>query len=90
MPLVDDLRRFGAALPWPLRALGRGYLSFGKVFSRIITFLIMTILYWLVLPFFSFLRLGDPLKESLQPKNGTYWLEKKRVPETLERFARPF
>ena len=90
MPTLDPLRRFGASFPWVLRALGRGFFSYGHVMGLFLTVLIMSLIYWLVLPFFTFLKLGDPLKCRPNPGAASYWEDWKQNEQTVDRYSRPF
>jgi low affinity Fe/Cu permease len=66
-----------------------GFMSKWKRFAnhmgRIQTFVLMTIIYFLIVPFFSLVRFSDPLKLKLKKKSTTYWEAKKPVDTSLER-----
>ena len=48
------------------------------------TYVIVTLLYWLIIPFFSLIRLQNPLRLRL-PKDGSFWIERAPKPNVLER-----
>jgi hypothetical protein len=66
-----------------------GFLSKWKRFAnrmgRIQTFILMTIIYFLIVPFFSLVRFSDPLKLKLKKKSTSYWETKKEVDTSLEK-----
>ena len=66
-----------------------GFLSKWKRFAnrmgRIQTFILMTIIYFLIIPFFSLVRFSDPLKLRLKKKSTSYWETKKEIDTSLEK-----
>lgn len=52
------------------------------------TYLLLSVLYFLFIPFFSLVRFSDPLSKRLGA--ASYWRDRKPVPDTLERHRRPF
>jgi hypothetical protein len=77
-----------------LRAIWRGWMAFARVLGRVNTTLVLTIIYFLILPLFAPWRLKDPLRLRLssgQDGGKTYWLERAAAsePEPLERFLLP-
>ena len=52
------------------------------------TLLIMTVLFFVIVPVFSLVRLKDPLRKRLG--GDSYWESKKNEEQTLERYRRPF
>ena len=58
---------------------------FANFMGRIQTFILMTIIYFLIVPFFSLMRFSDPLKLKLKKESATYWEPKKPVDTSLER-----
>ncbi len=53
------------------------------------TYLIMTVVYVLIVPFFSLKRIVDPLR--LRLRGDTYWEPRKKQEDlTLERYYKPF
>lgn len=59
---------------------------FGTV---VVTPVVFTVLFIVVLPVFTLIRLRDPLRKKLDG-GGTYWEDHKRHDATLERLMRPF
>ncbi|MFC1587450.1 hypothetical protein ACFL54_03985 [Planctomycetota bacterium] len=85
---MSSLRKFGAGFPWPLRALGRGSISNGKVMGEFITAMGMAILYWMIIPFFTFIKFGDPLRLREDKESAGYWQEPKKMDQTIDRYSR--
>lgn len=76
--------------PYPLaRAVYVAWMSAAMLIGRVMTPLLLTVLFLLVLPWFSLIRLGDPLRKKLR-RTGSYWEDCKPYPSTLERMQRPF
>jgi hypothetical protein len=53
--------------------------------GRVQTFILMTIIYFLIVPFFSLVRFSDPLKLKLKKKSTSYWETKKEIDTSLEK-----
>ncbi|UCH96530.1 MAG: hypothetical protein JSV88_06690 [Candidatus Aminicenantes bacterium] len=66
-----------------------GFLSKWKRFAnrmgQIQTFILMTIIYFLIVPIFSLVRFSDPLKLRLKKKSTSYWEAKKEIDTSLEK-----
>jgi hypothetical protein len=66
-----------------------GFISKWKRFAnrmgRIQTFILMTIVYFLIVPIFSLVRFSDPLKLRLKKKSTSYWETKKEIDTSLEK-----
>ena len=66
-----------------------GFLSKWKRFAnrmgRIQTFILMTIVYFLIVPIFILVRFSDPLKLKLKKKSTSYWEIKKEIDTSLEK-----
>ena len=66
-----------------------GFLSKWKRFAnrmgRIQTFILMTIVYFLIVPIFSLVRFSDPLKLRLKKKSTSYWETKNEIDTSLEK-----
>lgn len=66
-----------------------GFISKWKIFAnklaRVQTFIMMTIVYFLVVPFFSLIRFSDPLKLKLKKKSDSYWEPKKEIDTSLDK-----
>lgn len=69
-----------------IEGLTKGLRKVGELNARIV----LSILYLLLLPFFSaYLRLKDAIDVQGRPR-GTFWRDVKKVPATAERYRRPF
>lgn len=71
-----------------LRKIWDGANVVAQAINWFMTGVICTVLFFTLLPLFSFRRLGDPLRKKLGA--DTYWEPYKNAPATLERFERPF
>ena len=58
--------------------------------GKIVTPVMLTIVFVLLLPIFSLIRLGDPLRLRLKPESESYWEDHQHHDSTLERTKRPF
>ncbi len=56
----------------------------------VVTFVLLTILYFVLLPFFLFIRLKDPLRLARSRSADSFWEDHPHHPATLERMLRPF
>ena len=66
------------------------WMSVAMAIGAVVTTILLTILFVVLLPWFSVIvRLGDPLRKKLNA-SGTYWEEYKPYPATMERLQRPF
>ena len=65
-----------------------GFMSKWKRFAnrmgRIQTFILMTVIYFLIIPILSLIRFSDPLKLKLNKRSASYWEPKKPVDTSLE------
>ncbi len=77
--------------PQALKPLYGPWMKFGLFLGIIMTAVMMTVLYIIVLPVFSLIRLKDPLrfKMNKDPK-ASYWEPHTMSESTIERFSRPF
>jgi hypothetical protein len=74
-----------AALRWLWRTWSRGARRIG----RFNTLLVLTVIYFLLIPLFALWRLRDPLR--LRPREGpTQWIDRSPVEQTAERFTHPY
>lgn len=48
------------------------------------TYVFVTLFYWIIVPFFSLIRLQNPLRLRL-PAAGSFWIERKPAPNSLDR-----
>ena len=67
-----------------LKKLWEGWKKFAHKLGVVQTYIIITLLYWLIIPFFSLIRLKNPLRLRL-PATGSFWEERKPDPNTLDR-----
>ncbi|NOX58507.1 MAG: hypothetical protein GXP29_06575 [Planctomycetes bacterium] len=66
------------------------WMSMGMFLGSIMTVVLMSVMFVVLLPIFSLIRLGDPLRLKLHPKGETYWEDYRKYEHTLDRNARPF
>ena len=72
------------------RALYVGWMSVVVPVGLVMSTVMLTVLFVLLLPVFSLVvRAGDPLRKKLKP-DGSYWEDYKPHEPTLERMQRPF
>jgi hypothetical protein len=70
-----------------LRPLWRAWMALARFLGKCNMLLVLTLIYWLVLPFFALYRLADPL--ALRPRPGrTFWRERPPREPTLEHYFR--
>jgi len=67
-----------------------GWMSAAFAIGAVMTVVLMTVLFIVLLPLFSLTRLADPLRMKLKPAGESYWEDHKHHESTLERTARPF
>lgn len=67
-----------------------GWMTGAFWIGRVVTPVMLTVLFVLVLPVFALIRLSDPLRLRLRPKGGSYWEDHRPQEHTLARMARPF
>jgi hypothetical protein len=53
--------------------------------AKVQTFVLMSIIYFLIVPFFSLVRLSDPLKIKIKKKTDSYWEPKKEMDVSIDR-----
>ncbi len=56
--------------------------------GAVMTLILLTVLFVVLLPVFTFIRLGDPLRK--RAAGGSYWEDHRREDPSLERALRPF
>jgi hypothetical protein len=75
------------------KTLGRpvyvGWMSAARAIGKVMTTILLSIVFFVLLPFFAFVKLRDPLGKKLRP-DGSYWTDHKPHEPTLERVRRPF
>jgi hypothetical protein len=67
-----------------------GWMSAAFFLGSIMTAVLMSALFIVLLPVFSLIRFADPLRLKLKPPGESYWEDHKHHESTLERTARPF
>ena len=66
------------------------WMKMAMCMGTIMTFVTLSVMFLVLLPVFSLIRLSDPLRMKLKPTGESYWEEYKEHEPTLERTARPF
>ncbi len=67
-----------------------GWMTIGMFLGGIMTFIMMSALFFVLLPVFSLIRFKNPLRLKLKPPGESYWEDCREHEPTLERTARPF
>jgi hypothetical protein len=67
-----------------LKTLWQGWKKFAHKLGVVQTYVLVTLFYWLIVPLFSLIRLKNPLRLRL-PSDGSFWLERKPAPNSMER-----
>ncbi len=76
-----------ACLGWG-RRIYVGWMIFGACLGVVVTAVLLTVLFFLFLPFFGLIRLSDPLRRRMGA--NSYWEPHRPHEATLERMARMF
>jgi hypothetical protein len=76
--------------PTTLRRICRGWLAFARLVGRFNTALVLTVIYFLVLPLFAIWRLADPLRLSRRWREVSGWNELPEEERTVESLERPY
>ncbi len=71
------------------KKLYAGWMRFAVFLGTVMTTLLCTILFFIVLPPFSLIRLKDPLRLRLDDTDS-YWEDYEPAEPTIERFQHPF
>ena len=58
--------------------------------GAVMTFVLLSVLFFVLLPWFTLIRLKDPLRTRLRGPGQSYWENHQHHESTLERTARPF
>jgi hypothetical protein len=81
-----------AVLSWAAPGLGRplhrGWMTVAAWLSAVMMAVLLTVLFIALLPFFTFIRLGDPLRK--RAEHESYWEPHARDAPSLDRVLRPF
>ena len=67
-----------------LKKTWQGWKKFAHKLGVAQTYIIITLFYWLIVPFFSLIRLQNPLRLR-QKGDSSYWIERKPTDNSLER-----
>jgi len=67
-----------------------GWMSVAFFIGGIMTVVMLSVLFIVLLPVFSLIRLGDPLRLKLKPPGESYWEDHVHHESTPERTLRPF
>lgn len=59
--------------------------SFANKLGKIQTFILMSIIYFLIVPFFRLIRLVDPLKIKIKKKSASYWEPKEEIDISIDK-----
>jgi len=73
-----------------LKKLKAGYMAALRPIAMLMTWVWMILIYFLVIPFFTPIKLKDPLRKNLSSDSTSYWCKRTQVPQTIERHMRPF
>lgn len=71
-----------------LKSIWAAWKRFAYILGKIQTTILLTLIYFLIIPFFSLVRLKDPLSKRLG--GSSYWQAFKKHPTTLEQFQKMF
>jgi hypothetical protein len=73
-----------------LRRLYRGWLAFARLVGRFNTALVLTVIYFLVIPLFAIWRIKDPLRLSRRWRGESGWTELPEEERTVESLNQPY
>ncbi len=77
------------AIPTAAKQVYVAWMTAAAAMGKVMLPVMLTILFFTVVPIFSLIRFSDPLRRKLLAK-GTYWERHKPHEPTLERMRRPF
>jgi len=66
-----------------LKDLWQAWKKFAHKLGVAQTYVIVTLFYWLIVPFFSLIRFKNPLRLR-QVHSGSFWIERKSTRNTLD------
>lgn len=72
-----------------LKNLWQGWKKFALKIAAVQTYVLMTLMYGLVVPFFSLIRFQDPLRLR-QKTDRSFWIPRKKTENSLEETQRQF
>lgn len=67
-----------------------GWMTVAMYLGTVMTFLMLSLMFFILLPVFALIRLKDPLRLKLLPPGESYWEDHAQHEATLERTIRPF
>lgn len=67
-----------------------GWMTGAIAMGTVMTIVMLSVLFVVLLPIFSLIRFWDPLRLKLRPPGESYWEDHKHHESTLERTAHPF
>ena len=67
-----------------------GWMSVAFFTGGIMTVVLLSVLFFVLLPVFALIRFADPLRTKLRPPGESYWEDHVHHESTLERTIRPF
>ena len=82
----DDSER--PAVIRALMPLWRGWIKFGLFLSRVNTFILLTLIYFVMMPFVLFIRLKDPIRKTQQA--DSYWEPREPTEKSLKKYTMQF
>lgn len=72
------------------RAVYVGWMTAATYLGSVVTFVLLSVLFVVVLPIFSLIRFKDPLRLKSRASGESYWEDHTHHESTLERTIRPF
>jgi hypothetical protein len=74
----------GPVMAESFKKLWQGWKKFAHKLGVIQTYIIITLFYWIIVPFFSLIRFQNLLRLR-QPADRSYWIERKTTDNSLAR-----
>ncbi|MDA0838690.1 MAG: hypothetical protein O3B01_02635 [Planctomycetota bacterium] len=82
----DDISK--PAIIRALMPLWRGWIRFGLFLSGVNTFILLTLIYFVMMPFVLFIRLKDPIRKSQE--GDSYWEPRAPTEKNLKKYTMQF
>jgi hypothetical protein len=76
--------------PAAARRVYVGWMTGAVCIGTVVTTIVLSILFVVLLPVFSLIRFADPLRLKRKPPGESYWEDHRHHESTLERTIRPF
>ena len=67
-----------------------GWMTVAMYLGTVVTLVLLSVMFIVLLPIFSLIRLADPLRLRLLGSGASYWEDHRHHESTLERTIRPF